>query len=65
MSFLSYSPYTDQVGISAFHERTTRYFLLLESPESEFRDHGAYATLTDNMTNDTTYLGAQLAARPN
>ena len=26
---------------------------------------GAYATLTDNITNDTTYLGAQLAANPN
>jgi hypothetical protein len=26
---------------------------------------GAYATLTDNVTNDTTYLGAQLAAKPN
>jgi hypothetical protein len=26
---------------------------------------GAYATLTDNITNDTTYLGAQLGARPN
>jgi hypothetical protein len=26
---------------------------------------GAYATLTDNVTNDTTYLGAQVAARPN
>jgi hypothetical protein len=26
---------------------------------------GAYATLTDNQTNDTTYFGAQLAARPN
>jgi hypothetical protein len=35
---LSYSPYTDQVGLSAFHERTTRYFLLLEAPENAFRD---------------------------
>ncbi len=26
---------------------------------------GAYATLTDNVTNDTTYLGAQLSAKPN
>ncbi len=26
---------------------------------------GAYVTLTDNKTNDTTYLGAQLGARPN
>jgi len=26
---------------------------------------GAYATLTDNRTNDTTYLGANLAAKPN
>ncbi len=26
---------------------------------------GAYATLTDNTTNDTTYLGAQLAAKSN
>jgi len=26
---------------------------------------GAYATLTDNVTNDTTYLGAQLAAKVN
>ncbi|HYH10127.1 MAG TPA: hypothetical protein VEK11_23975 [Thermoanaerobaculia bacterium] len=26
---------------------------------------GAYATLTDNVTNDTTYLGAQLGAQPN
>lgn len=25
---------------------------------------GAYATLTDNITNDSTYLGAQLAATP-
>jgi hypothetical protein len=25
---------------------------------------GAYATLTDNVTNDTTYLGANLGARP-
>jgi hypothetical protein len=25
---------------------------------------GAYATLVDNVTNDTTYLGAQLAAKP-
>lgn len=26
---------------------------------------GAYATLVDNITNDTTYLGAQLGAQPN
>jgi hypothetical protein len=26
---------------------------------------GAYATLTDNVTNDTTYFGAQLAAKAN
>jgi hypothetical protein len=26
---------------------------------------GAYATLTDNRTNDTLYLGAQLGAQPN
>jgi hypothetical protein len=26
---------------------------------------GAYATLTDNVTNDSTYLGANLTARPN
>ena len=26
---------------------------------------GAYATLTDNVTNDSTYLGANLHARPN
>jgi hypothetical protein len=26
---------------------------------------GAYATLTDNITNDTTYHGAQLGAQPN
>lgn len=26
---------------------------------------GAYATLTDNVTNDTTYLGALLSAKPN
>ena len=26
---------------------------------------GAYATLTDNVTNDSTYLGASLSARPN
>jgi hypothetical protein len=26
---------------------------------------GAYATLTDNITNDSTYLGAQLGAQPN
>ncbi|MGZ5474217.1 MAG: hypothetical protein ACXW31_15985, partial [Thermoanaerobaculia bacterium] len=25
---------------------------------------GAYATLTDNITNDSTYLGAHLGARP-
>jgi hypothetical protein len=25
---------------------------------------GAYATLTDNVTNDTTYLGANLGAKP-
>jgi hypothetical protein len=24
---------------------------------------GAYATLTDNITNDSTYLGAQLGAQ--
>ena len=24
---------------------------------------GAYATLTDNVTNDSTYLGAQLGAQ--
>ncbi|HUP60586.1 MAG TPA: hypothetical protein VNA69_09235 [Thermoanaerobaculia bacterium] len=26
---------------------------------------GAYATLTDNVTNDSSYLGANLAAQPN
>jgi hypothetical protein len=26
---------------------------------------GAYATLVDNITNDATYLGAQLAAQEN
>ena len=25
---------------------------------------GAYATLTDNVTNDSTYLGANLGAKP-
>jgi len=26
---------------------------------------GAYATLTDNVTNDSTFLGANLSAKPN
>jgi hypothetical protein len=30
---LSYAPYTNNVGFSAFHERTTRHFLVMESPQ--------------------------------
>ncbi|HVG22836.1 MAG TPA: hypothetical protein VND45_01670 [Thermoanaerobaculia bacterium] len=38
---VSYAPYTDHVALTAFQERTTRHFVLIESTPENFNSHGA------------------------